>query len=266
MTGPQVCWKRVTNSCAASPAGPSASASRATSAISSARAGTRSVRGLDRRPHVVPCLVVGRPGRRQVRPVDPEGREQLDERLAQRPPGRVAQRRVGAAHPQAELGEPVDLGDEHVAQHQVLRGVDDLLVRRAAAGLGGPQVGERLLAGGVDEDPEHPVERVVAGGAGAAATRRAAPRRARGSSPRRPSRGRCPRRASRRYPCGSASPSGWSMRSPSRTPLAHLLAGRAGASRRTPPGPRRARRPASSRRRTGGSSSSSTATRQWHSR
>ncbi len=129
--------------------------------------GQRAQRRVDGRLHVLAGGVVGRSGRREVGPVDAEGGQHLDERLPQRAPGRVPQRHVGAAHPQRQLGQPVDLGREHLGEHQPLGPRHDVLVGLGRAGQRLPQVGQRPLAGRVDEDPEHVVEHVVAGRAGA---------------------------------------------------------------------------------------------------
>jgi hypothetical protein len=120
--------------------------------------GERGLRGRHGCLHVHPGDGAGRALGGQVRAVDVERDEHLDERLAEGVPGHVEPGERGLGGPD----EPVDLGDEHPRQHLPLRAVHDRVVRRPV-----PEGVERLLAVGLDEQPHHLLERVVAGGPGA---------------------------------------------------------------------------------------------------
>ena len=133
ITGPQVCWKRVTT-----PAGPSLD-ERADLGDGLGEVGAGRGRRGGRVLEVGEVLPGGGLAGAHVRAVGRHPHQQLDQRCA---PGRVE---VGLAD------EPVHLGAEDVGHHEPLAGVDGLRRGRGHAGELGVELGERRLAGGVDE-------------------------------------------------------------------------------------------------------------------
>ena len=123
--------------------------------------GARGLGRLDDPPRVV--LVDGRGLRPHVGAMDREARERVAQGLVQLVARVVAVPATPLADLEEERGEPVQIAAHDLAHHLVLPGARHLgPVGRFARELG-VELGQRLLALGVDEDPGDAVQEVVAG-------------------------------------------------------------------------------------------------------
>jgi len=101
--------------------------------------------------------------------VDGEAGQHLPQHLVHLAAGVVAMTTALLAGGHQQVHDPVDVGAQHLPQDQVLALLHGVVpagrLPRASAGHLPVELGEGLLAGGVDEEPGDDVQEVVAGGA-----------------------------------------------------------------------------------------------------
>jgi hypothetical protein len=104
-------------------------------------------------------------GRTSVGPVHVETGQHLPDGPGEVLAGVVAMAAVALADADQEVGEPVDVGGQHLPHDEVLVGVDQGEVRRRPVDHGGVDLVQRALAGRVHEQAADAGGEVVAGGA-----------------------------------------------------------------------------------------------------
>src|SRR5258705_440175 len=123
-------------------------------------------RGLGRLDDPARVVLVDRVGfGPHVGAIDREARERGAQRLVQLVPRIVAIASPPLADLKEERGQPVQVAAHRLAHHLVLLGARHLGPVGRFTGELGVELGQRLLALRVDEEPGHAVQEVVAGGA-----------------------------------------------------------------------------------------------------